>query len=52
MVEALETMDRRVPKDLQIHLILDDYATHERDDVRESLDDTGSTSTSPTSSSS
>ena len=27
-LKFLKTIDRQVPKDLQIHLILDNYATH------------------------
>ncbi len=34
----LKTIDRQVPKDLAIHLILDNYATHTHEDVREWLD--------------
>src|SRR5258705_328302 len=34
----LKTIDRQVPKDLQIHLILDNYATHQHEDVRKWLD--------------
>jgi len=34
----LKTIDRQVPKDLQIHLILDNYATHKHEDVRTWLD--------------
>ena len=34
----LKTIDRQVPKDLAIHLILDNYATHKHEDVRTWLD--------------
>lgn len=34
----LKTIDRQVPKDLAIHLILDNYATHKHEDVRAWLD--------------
>ena len=34
----LKTIDRQVPKDLQIHLILDNYATHKHEEVRTWLD--------------
>ena len=37
-LKFLKTIDRQVPKDLQIHLILDNYATHKHDDVRQWLD--------------
>ena len=37
-LKFLKTIDRQVPKDLQIHLICDNYATHEHDDVRQWLD--------------
>ena len=37
-LKFLKTIDRQVPKDLQIHLILDNYATHKHEDVREWLD--------------
>jgi len=37
-VKFLKTIDRQVPKDLQIHLICDNYATHKHDDVRQWLD--------------
>src|ERR1700741_1813629 len=37
-VKFLKTIDRQVPKDLQIHLILDNYATHKHEDVRMWLD--------------
>ena len=37
-LKFLKTIDRQVPKDLQIHLILDNYATHKHDDVRKWLD--------------
>ncbi len=30
----LRTIDRQVPKNLQIHLILDNYATHKHPDVK------------------
>jgi len=30
----LKTIDREVPKDLAIHLIVDNYATHKHQDVR------------------
>lgn len=33
----LKTIDRQVPKDLAIHLILDNYATHKHEDVRKWL---------------
>ena len=33
-LKFLRTVDRQVPKDLQIHLILDNYGTHTHDDVR------------------
>ena len=47
-LKFLKTIDRQVPKDLQIHLILDNYATHKHDDVRQWLNKhPGSTSTSP-----
>ena len=32
-LKFLRTIDREVPKDLQIHLILDNYATHKHEDV-------------------
>ena len=34
----LRTIDREVPKDLEIHLILDNYATHKHEKVRAWLD--------------
>ena len=34
----LRTIDREVPKDLEIHLILDNYATHKHEKVRTWLD--------------
>lgn len=37
-LKFLKTIDRQVPKDLQIHLILDNYATHKHEDVRAWLD--------------
>jgi transposase/DNA-binding transcriptional ArsR family regulator len=37
-LKFLKTIDRQVPKDLQIHLILDNYATHKHKDVRKWLD--------------
>jgi len=37
-LKFLKTIDRQVPKDLQIHLILDNYATHKHEDVRQWLD--------------
>ena len=37
-LKFLKTIDRQVPKDLQIHLILDNYATHKHEDVRTWLD--------------
>lgn len=37
-LKFLKTIDRQVPKDLQIHLILDNYATHKHEDVRSWLD--------------
>ena len=37
-LKFLKTIDREVPKDLQIHLILDNYATHKHEDVRTWLD--------------
>ena len=37
-LKFLRTIDREVPKDLQIHLILDNYATHKHADVRQWLD--------------
>jgi transposase len=37
-LKFLKTIDRQVPKDLQIHLILDNYATHNHEDVRTWLD--------------
>ncbi|MGO9044209.1 MAG: IS630 family transposase, partial [Mycobacterium sp.] len=33
-LKFLKTIDRQVPQDLQIHLILDNYATHKHEDVR------------------
>src|SRR5271154_637767 len=33
-LKFLKTIDRQVPKDLQIHLILDNYATHKHEEVR------------------
>src|SRR5262249_40181100 len=33
-LKFLKTIDRQVPKDLQIHLILDNYATHRHEEVR------------------
>jgi transposase len=32
-LKFLQTIDREVPKALQIHMILDNYATHKHDDV-------------------
>ena len=47
-LKFLKTIDRQVPKDLQIHLILDNYATHQHEEVRKCSTNTpGSTSTSP-----
>jgi len=37
-LKFLKTIDRQVPKDLQIHLILDNYATHKHEEVRKWLD--------------
>ena len=37
-LKFLKTIDRQVPKDLQIHLIVDNYATHQHEDVRKWLD--------------
>ena len=37
-LKFLKTIDRQVPKDLQIHLILDNYATHQHEEVRKWLD--------------
>jgi transposase len=37
-LKFLKTIDRQVPKYLQIHLILDNYATHKHEDVRKWLD--------------
>ena len=37
-VKFLKTIDREVPKDLAIHLILDNYATHKHPDVAAWLD--------------
>jgi transposase len=37
-LKFLKTIDREVPKDLAIHLILDNYATHKHQDVRNWLD--------------
>ena len=37
-LKFLKTIDRQVPKDLQIHLILDNYATHKHHDVQQWLD--------------
>jgi len=37
-LKFLKTIDRQVPKDLQIHLILDNDATHKHDDVHQWLD--------------
>ena len=37
-LKFLKTIDRQVPKDLQIHLILDNYSTHKHEDVRKWLD--------------
>ena len=36
-LKFLKTIDRQVPKDLQVHLILDNYATHKHDEVRKWL---------------
>lgn len=33
-VEFLELIDRRVPKDLGVHLVLDNYAAHTTEAVR------------------
>src|SRR5271163_1339451 len=38
-LKFLKTIDRQVPKELQIHLILDNYATHKHHDVRQWLDE-------------
>ena len=37
-LKFLKTIDREVPKDLAIHLIVDNYATHKHQDVRKWLD--------------
>jgi transposase len=37
-LKFLKTIDREVPKDLAIHLILDNYATHKHQDVGKWLD--------------
>jgi transposase len=37
-LKFLKTIDRQVPKDLQIHLILDNYPTHKHEEVRSWLD--------------
>ena len=37
-LKFLKTIDRQVPNDLQIHLILDNYTTHKHEDVRKWLD--------------
>src|SRR5258705_1366259 len=37
-LKFLKTIDRQVPKDLQIHLILDNYTTHKHEEVRTWLD--------------
>jgi transposase len=37
-LKFLRTIDREVPKGLQIHLILDNYSTHNHADVRQWLD--------------
>lgn len=37
-VKFLRTIDRAVPKDLKVHLIVDNYATHKHDEVRAWLD--------------
>ena len=37
-LKFLKTIDREVPKDLAIHLILDNYATHKHQDVSKWLD--------------
>jgi len=37
-VKFLRTIDREVPKDLKIHLIVDNYATHKHPTVRAWLD--------------
>jgi transposase len=37
-LKFLKTIDRQVPKDLHIHLIVDNYATHKHADVRHWLD--------------
>jgi hypothetical protein len=37
-LKFLKTIDRQVPKDLQIHLVLDNYATHKHKAVRTWLD--------------
>ena len=36
-IKALRVIDREVPKSLQIHLILDNYATHKHADVKKWL---------------
>jgi transposase len=38
LLKFLKTIDREVPKDLAIHLILDNYATHKHPDVGKWLD--------------
>ena len=37
-LKFLRTIDREVPKDLQIHVILDNYSTHKHADVHQWLD--------------
>jgi transposase len=37
-LKFLKTIDRQVPNDLQIHLILDNYTTHKHEDARKWLD--------------
>lgn len=52
-LKFLKTIDREVPKDLAIHLILDNYATHKHQDVPSGWTITrGSTCTPPPTSSS
>ena len=47
-LKFLKTIDREVPKDLAIHLICDNYATHKHHDVGTWLDKHhGSTCISP-----
>ena len=37
-LKCLKTIDRQEPKDMEIHLILDDDVTHEQEDVRKRRD--------------